>query len=176
MSFKHLDGVMFDLETLGTHPGCVILSVGACRFNLDTKTIQDEFYVTIDIRDSLSKGLFIEKDTLDWWKKQNPAALKGIMKDTKPLQEAMELCYDYFNKKKNELVWAWGSHFDAPILEAAMGKAGISKTPWKHWNVKDARTVSSIFQAKINRDEGVHHNAMDDSKAQAKFLMEVFTE
>jgi len=34
--------------------------------------------------------------------------------------------------------------------------------------------VSNVFGVDINREEGVHHNALDDAKAQAKYLIELF--
>jgi hypothetical protein len=46
--------VMIDIETLGTRPGSVILSIGACRFGADG--IGEEFYRAIDVLDSLMAG------------------------------------------------------------------------------------------------------------------------
>lgn len=37
MSFQNLSGMMFDVETLGRRAGCVILSIGAVRFDIDSK-------------------------------------------------------------------------------------------------------------------------------------------
>jgi hypothetical protein len=175
MEFAHLNGMMFDLETLGKEPGCAILSIGACRFDLEKKTIFDDFYVTIDAQDSLKQGLTYNRETLQWWREQNPAALKGIQKNSLPAAEALNMFFEYLSKKKNEPLWAWGPHFDVSITQAAMTKVlGITKMPWQYYNVFDARTVSNVFGVDINREEGVHHNALDDAKAQAKYLIELF--
>lgn len=176
MSFSHLNGVMFDIETLGKEPGCAILSIGACRFNIDQKRIYDEFYVTIDAQDSLRHGLTYNKETLQWWREQNPAALKGIQKTAKPAAEALNMFFEYLSKKHNEPLWAWGPHFDVPITQVAMMKVlGVDKMPWKYYNVYDGRTVCNVFGVDIERDEGVHHNALDDSIAQAKYIVDFFT-
>ncbi len=175
MSLKHLNGVMFDIETLGKEPGCVILSIGACRFDIDSKRIYDEFYVTIDAKDSLALGLTYNKETLQWWRDQNPAALKGIQKTAVPARDGLNNFYEYLSKKKDEPLWAWGPHFDVPITQVAMMKVlSVDKMPWKYYNVYDARTVCNVFGVDIERDEGVHHNALDDAKAQAKYLINFF--
>lgn len=177
MSFKHLNGVMFDIETLGRKPGCVILSIGACRFDIDAKGVFDEFYVTLDIQDSLAHGLSYDKETLRWWRNQNPKALKGIQKTSISAREGLDKFYEYLSKKPNEPLWAWGPHFDVSITQAAMTKVlGIDKMPWKYYNVFDARTICSVFGVDIDRNEGIHHNALDDAIAQAKYIVELFTQ
>lgn len=176
MSFNHLNGVMFDIETLGKTPGSIVLSIGACRFNIEQKRIYDEFSVNIDIYDSLKYGLTYDKETLDWWRNQNPATFRGIQKDAKSAAEALNLFYDYLAKKQDEPLWALGPHFDVPIIQMAMLKVlGIKKVPWKYYNVYDVRTVCNVFGVSVKRDEGVHHNSLDDAIAQAKFIVNFFT-
>lgn len=48
--------VMLDIETLGTKPGCMVLSVGACTFNLATGEIGDEFYMTLQMNPQQAVG------------------------------------------------------------------------------------------------------------------------
>jgi len=173
MSFKHLNGVMFDIETLGKEPGCAILSIGACRFDIDSKCIYDEFYVTISVQDSLSYGLSYNKETLQWWRDQNPSVLKGIQKTAVTAREGLNKFYEYLSKKSNEPLWAWGPHFDVPITQVAMMKVlGIDRMPWKYYNVFDARTICNVFGVGIERKDGVHHNAFGDAIVQAKYLID----
>ena len=175
MSFQHLNGVMFDIETLGKRPGSVVLSIGACRFDIDSKRIYDEFYVTIDAQDQMKNyGLKYDKSTLEWWK-DNPAALKGIQKGCASAESGFNRFFEYLSKKKGEPIWAMGPHFDIPIVQEAMHEVlKIEKMPWKYWDVYDVRTVQNVFGEQINREEGVHHNALDDAKVQAKYLIEFF--
>lgn len=63
---NHLNGIMFDIETLGTLPGSAILSIGAVRFDIGKKSISDEFYVNLDVTSSLSAGFTYEKSTINW--------------------------------------------------------------------------------------------------------------
>lgn len=177
MSFDHLNGVMFDIETLGRRPGCAILSIGACRFSIDAKKIYDKFYVTLNIQDSLAHGLSYDKETIRWWRDQNPKTLKGIQRTSVSVREGLNKFYEYLSKKSNEPLWAWGSHFDVPIIQEAMTKIlDIDKMPWKYYNVFDARTICNVFGVGINRDDGIHHNALDDAIAQAKYIVGVFTQ
>lgn len=177
MSFKHLNGVMFDIEALGRQPGSAILSIGACRFDIDAERIYDEFYVTLDVQDSLAHGLGYDKETLRWWRDQNPKALKGIQKNSVSAREGLNKFYEYLSKKSNEPLWAWGPHFDVALTQVAMTKVlNLDRMPWKYYNVYDARTVCNVFGVDINRDEGIHHNALDDAIAQAKYLVNFFTQ
>jgi hypothetical protein len=61
--------VMVDIETLGTEPGCVVLSIGAVAFDKEMGFVED-FYEVINTVDSFSEGLTYDNDTLAWWKKQ----------------------------------------------------------------------------------------------------------
>lgn len=174
MSFGHLNGVMFDIETLGKIPGSIILSIGACRFDIDAKRIYDEFYVTLDVQDSLKYGLTHEKETILWWK-NHPKALKDIQRNALPAKEGLNKFYEYLSKKKDEPLWAWGPHFDVAITQMAMIKVlGIDRMPWKYYHVHDARTILNVFGVEINRDEGIHHNALEDAVVQAKYLVDFF--
>lgn len=65
--------IMVDLETLGTAPGSVILSIGAVRFDVE-EGLLDEFYVNIDVESSQRLGLTIDGATVMWWMKQSDAA------------------------------------------------------------------------------------------------------
>lgn len=174
--FSHLNGLMFDIETAAQSPNSAILSLGAVRFNIDSGKIGDEFYVTIDLKDSLDRGLVYDKDTLAWWKEQDPAVVKALFHNTKPFNEAMEMIYGYFKKgPKKEPIWAWGPHFDLPILEFSLRKFGLGtkELPWKYYSVFDARTVLNVFGEKIERSKTAH-NALDDVKDQAKYLINFF--
>ena len=49
--------IMLDLETLGTVASAVIMSIGACRFDLATGAVDDSgFYASISIESNLDYG------------------------------------------------------------------------------------------------------------------------
>lgn len=65
MSMKH---VMVDLETLGTKPGSVILSIGAVTFDLDGSGRDGRtFYQRVNIQSCLDAGMTVDGDTVEWW-------------------------------------------------------------------------------------------------------------
>lgn len=171
---KHLNGLMVDIETLGTRPGSAILSIGAVRFDVEKKTIYDEFYVNIDPQDCIIKGLTYDKDTLNWWKEQSKDAWKALAKDKRPVAEALQSFIEYVKKGGREKFWSWGAQFDPPLIETAIQKVLEQPAPWFYSNVMCARTVSNTFQVKIDRSKGTHHNALDDAKAQAQFIIDLF--
>jgi len=173
MSFAHLSGVVFDIETLGTTPNSIIMSVGAVRVDIDRGAIYDPFYLTIDAVDSKKHGMIAEAKTIDWWSKQRPEVMRALRKDAIPLKDAMEQVREYFSKRKNEPVWAWGAHFDCPILEWSLKAAGHEQTPWHYGNVNCMRTIANVFGETISRDKEQHHNALQDAKDQAKFLVKI---
>ena len=71
--------IMIDLETLGTTPGSVILSVAAVPFvrgpgSTRSRRRANAFYAKISLKDSLRRGFSVDADTLVWWMGQNRAA------------------------------------------------------------------------------------------------------
>ena len=69
--------VMIDLETLGTLPGSVILSIGAVVFDPSkpiSECIEGQFYCVVNTEDSLRHGLKLNQATLDWWERQSQEA------------------------------------------------------------------------------------------------------
>ena len=71
-----LNDVMVDLETLGKRAGCVIVSVGAVKF--DPKTgfvdVDNSFYKAITVESAMRYGLTVDPETLRWWMKHSKEA------------------------------------------------------------------------------------------------------
>src|SRR5688572_29962905 len=70
--------VMLDLETLGTRPGCAILSIGAVAFDRHTGALGPEFYMVVNRKSCEAKGLTQDQSTLDWWSRQSAEAKKVL--------------------------------------------------------------------------------------------------
>lgn len=162
--------VMVDIETLGTGAGCVILSIGARFFDPQNSKVSKgvSFYERIDIFDSLLSGLTIDPKTLEWWSTQSDEAKGSIsFKTGKPLKYVLTEFSRWFTQSGGEKFWCQGPTFDAIILGAAYEKLGM-EVPWKHWNVRDTRTVYDIcgFDPKAEKREGVYHHALDDCDTQ----------
>ena len=56
--------VSLDLETLGTRPGCAILSIGAIAFNPSTNTLGPMFYEVVNRASCREIGLHEDQGTL----------------------------------------------------------------------------------------------------------------
>lgn len=170
-----MNNVMLDLETLGTSPGCVILSIGAVFF--DKTGLGQEFYQTIDVQSSIDAGLTMSGGTFKWWMGQQGAARKALFEDTVQVRVALAHFSHWLAEHcdtKTVKVWGNGSDFDNPILEAAYEKVGM-ETPWNFWNNRCYRTVCDVLNDRQRKQEGVHHHALDDAKSQAQHLRGLLT-
>lgn len=171
---------MIDIETLGTKPGCVILSIGAVAF--DPLQKYDEgfkysdynvFYCNLTIFDQLLSGLTIEQGTVDWWKIQSPEAV-GALTDPDPisLYSGIGRLISWFDSLGGDRgkVWANSPDFDLAIIEKASEIINFNRIPWSFRDKADLRTIKHIAQLKLKPGDeiaypvrhGTHHNALDD--------------
>jgi DNA polymerase III epsilon subunit-like protein len=162
---------MLDLETLGTRPGDTILSIGAVLFD-ETQGIYNTFSCTINSQSCKEAGLRAQKDTIEWWKKQPPAAQAAAFKGELMIETAL----DKFAKWLPEgcLVYGNGANFDNALLAAAY-RAVKQPVPWPFWYDRCYRTISAMFMNQETTTErvGTYHNALDDAKTQAERLLKM---
>ena len=63
---------MVDIETLGTKPNSVVLTVGGCKFNPFTMDEPFDFFLMkLDVDQQIEQGRFVDDKTLEWWGKQD---------------------------------------------------------------------------------------------------------
>lgn len=160
--------VMIDLETLGTTPGSVILSIGLVAF--DETGLHNEFYTAVNLRSCLDAGLVIDPRTEAWWMEQSPEARRVLdeSRETETMLNAALDRADAFILRAGGRVWGNGSDFDMPILAAAYRNCGFGAVPWKYSDVRCYRTLKNLRPDILFQETGVHHNALDDAKGQAK--------
>lgn len=173
-----MNNVMLDLETLGTTPGCVVLSIGAVEFDPDTGELGREYYDTINQSSSLAVGLETDLDTVAWWKKQSLEAQKVLYATHEDNGTQIAPALAGFAEflapcGKSLCVWGNGSDFDQPILAAAYKAVG-QKTPWLFWNNRCYRTLKNIKPEIALSRVGTYHNALDDAKSQALHAIAIF--
>ncbi len=133
--------IMVDIETMGTEPDSVILSIGAVRF--DMETIRASFEVLVDIQSCLDAGLKVNAKTLQWWMKQSDAARRLLTDNTSmhlPLREALEAFNTFVSDKE---VWGNGAGFDNVIIKHAMAAVGVTPA-WEFWTDRCYRTVKAL--------------------------------
>ena len=166
--------LMIDLETLGTNTNTVVLSIGACFFDVDRHLIGPKFYTTLSIQDQLAKKREINSNTLKWWMKQSAGARNVFNEQETDTTIALCSFIEFIeqNASTNLSPWGNGSVFDISILESLLNDYGLP-VPWKFTNVMDLRTFRRFVAGNQKIGSGnVAHNALDDSIAQASFVIE----
>lgn len=164
--------IVVDLETLSARPNSCIVSIGAVAFTLQDG-ITEEFLINVDPMSCKNLGLHISKETVDWWSTQPKEAIESWKKDPVPLDVALEKFNDFYGPTSVP-IWGNGSSFDITILESAYIALNDSKTdiPWKFWDIYDLRTLTNILGRKLVKT-GINHNALHDSIAEAKLLIDM---
>lgn len=168
--------VMVDLETLGTLPGSVILSIGAVAFDeFETGANPHHAFYTAIKRDSCEQlGLTVDAGTLAWWEKQDEQARKVL---TDPNAVDLKMALLFFNQWLDNYdddvrIWGNGADFDNPLLACAWRAAGL-KPKYKFWNERCYRTVKNQYPDIALTRSGTYHNALDDARSQAEHLVQI---
>jgi hypothetical protein len=176
---------MLDLETLGTVPGCVGLSIGAVQFDPREGTLGREFYVVVSRADSVERFLTEDASTKEWWARQSHEA-QQVLRDAESedacetLPHAMSKLNNWFSGVGNKTairLYGNGADFDNPILRVMYQCANIQPYP-AAFGGRCYRTLKNLDELfgpdfafrKIER-QGTYHNALDDAKSQAQHLM-----
>lgn len=162
--------VMVDLETFGSAPGCVVVSIGAVAFNRDTGRLGDSFYRVIEIESAKRLGLKCDAETLLWWMRQGEDARAALTRDPEPIERVLAEFEAFWGRQRAERFWCHGATFDAPILDAAYRAARL-RVPWKYSAVRDTRTLFELADVAVERSAGTHHNALDDAVNQARAVL-----
>lgn len=162
--------IMVDIETLGTRPGCVVLSIGAVEFDEDAFCTGREFHAHIDAETATDCGLVVCPRTVMWWLDQEKEAQNALLdREAIDIGHALIDFVDSF-EWQDTLVWANGASFDFPILEHAMEAAGLN-VPWAFYNLRDFRTLKNLVSKEIYKElkatPNIAHDALEDARAQA---------
>lgn len=173
--------LMFDIETLGTEPGSVVLSLGAVVFRptfdpANEVEFLEEIYAEFSMAEQFDAGLTCDPETLKWWFQQAIAPpLDGI---NRLHQIASEIEARASKVGANRIVWANPPSFDAVLFRAAL-KATEAPTidcidySWLHHRHEyDLRMIKrdSAQMGTESINYGPRHNALVDAKWQAHML------
>jgi|TARA_B100001094_G_C18151063_1_gene783711 exodeoxyribonuclease VIII len=159
---------MIDLETLGTGPDCVVLTIGGVKFNPnEISDTHNEFYYRFDVDEQLAKGRTTLDSTIEWWGRQEKSVRDEALGDEgrtsvlEVLQHLNKWCVGV------DVIWCQGPAFDIVILEN-MYQQYKHHVPWAFWKIRDSRTLFSIMPSDPRKEiEFAAHNALEDCKVQA---------
>ena len=155
--------MMLDIETLGTKPGCVVLSIGAVAFEKGTFNPVADMHVVVDQLHQRMMGLKEDPRTVEWWKSQQTEAWKSATQNPISVKDALKQLSLFYAKHNPRVTWTQGNNFDPPILEHVYDMMKIAP-PWKFWAVRDTRTFYDVhnFDTRNVARENTYHNARDD--------------
>ncbi|MBX3480126.1 MAG: 3'-5' exoribonuclease, partial [Caulobacter sp.] len=158
--------IMLDIETLGTRPGCVVLSIGAVVFDPVTGETGETFYRNIMRASCEHFGLVADPDTVAWWAALPEAARAALMPDQIGLFDALTELNAFWRAQAGDRLWSQGPSFDPVILQAAYDATGLP-APWRYNAARDTRTVHDLAGFTPDKTRASLHNALEDAKAQA---------
>lgn len=149
------NNIMVDVEGLSKYADCPILSIAVIPFNfMEDSTFQElvdrGLYLKINIKDQLNKGLRINKETLDWWKKQDKDA-KEVLKPSPHdvlFSDAILSVQEYLKKHgfdpKNGMFYSRGISYDFSTLQYVSREYNV-ELPWNQWNLNDTKTMIRLL-------------------------------
>ena len=164
--------LMVDLETLGTRPGCAILTIAAVPFA--SPHAVEPFYLRISTESSLQSGFHTDDATVAWWGKQSAEARDEAMGGTLDVKSALYAFSEYCNHLPYApIVWGNGANFDNAILAEAYKIVGM-KQPWKYTDDRCYRTLKELYPHIPYIKPKVAHHAFQDALAQAEHAARIF--
>lgn len=146
----------------------------------------DAFYESIDATSCAMAGLAFDMETVKFWSEMPDEAKSAIMEKPRvSIRQALEDFVAYLDNLKAQhkadelIIWIQGSDFDIPVLKNAMYKVlGLTPEtlPWKHRNIRDARTfmleslslvypdtpVNELYDKLLPYDGLTKHNSLHD--------------
>lgn len=155
--------LMMDLETLGTRPYSIVMSIGAVVFDRNVEGIGATFYRNINAHSCREIGLTSDPKTVQWWKDQSEEAKAALKEDRREISDVVSDFAAFCREHRIEQVWAHGATFD-PVLWSAVCDRSRTEAPWKFWNARDTRTLFDLadLDTRTMPRSGTHHNALDD--------------
>lgn len=168
--------IMVDLETLGTSPGSVIVTLAAVHFGGTPGRILNTFVRHIRPDTCEAAGLRVDASTALWWLGQREDARFRLLegqKEAVPLVDALDAFHAWLpGHTKTRRIWGNGASFDCAVLSAAYRMLG-RQVPWHFSGERCFRTIKALHADVPMQRIGTHHDALDDAKSQALHLMQM---
>jgi hypothetical protein len=169
-----MNHIMLDLETLGTRPSSIVVSIGATRFDPNSGATGGRFYAVPNRIEQRMAKRTEENETLAWWARQEPEAQRVLVEDQEPVTDALWRLARFIGPGVQG-VWGNGAAFDNAIL-ASLYQTFDLEVPWPFWIDRCFRTLKAIGKANDVKPPpflGTPHNALDDALHQAAHLQRI---
>lgn len=162
--------IMLDTETLGTKPGCKVLSLSAVTFGPE---VTHRSFFDVFIRREMQSYLKEDEATIKWWNTQDEGVRKELFNNPNAVLcgTALGMFTEWIDQLNcTPIIWCKGATFDAPVLEAAYKAHGMTE-PWEFRNVRCARTLEATFGYLVEKPEwiGDKHRSLHDAVNQANY-------
>ena len=181
MNNKPILNLMIDLETASRKENAAILSWAMVPFSLDGRpTKETVFHKTVSLTSCFLAGMDIEKETQEWWMKQDPVAkfrlcsmsgedIVSVAYDAYTWMESLSGTYDLY-------IWSRGLDFDIPKIEWCFNRFVERPLPYKYSHKMDVRTVLRFAGVDQSQFEfkGVKHCAADDCMHDIRMVQEAY--
>jgi len=165
--------IMLDIETLGTCPDCVVLTLGAVKFDPYSSEIAGGIYCKPDVDEQIAQGRIVREDTMEWWGTQAEAVREEAlgMEGRIPVTQMLQELNRFLVGAKN--IWAQGTVFDIGILEHLFRQYNMTAN-WDFWQIADSRTLFKIHGDPREKNKEGLHNALEDCVSQAEAIQEIY--
>lgn len=169
--------VMLDIETMGTRPGAMIASIGACTFAHPGQGRRIfRHRILLEGQDRL--GLHMDPATVGWWLDQSAEARAALSQrnGASLLAVALTGFSGWLAEVRDPLwlgqparlrIWGNGATFDVVLMEAAYRAADLL-VPWGFRDARDLRTLLDLAGVDGKAfPAATLHDALSDALAQA---------
>jgi len=164
-----------DIETLGTSPDTVVLTIGGIKFDpMEDDGLHSQFYYRLDADEQIEMGRTVDEKTLEWWEKQPEEIRKEALETTGRVSTEQSL--KALNKwlVGVDKIWCQGPVFDIGILQNLYKQIGLHHN-WPFYIIRDSRTLFSLMDKDPRKEINfAAHNALADAIVQSLCIQKVY--
>lgn len=164
-----------DIETLGTSPDTVVLTIGGIKFDpMEDDGLHSQFYYRLDADEQIEMGRTVDEKTLEWWEKQPEEIRKEALETTGRV--STEETLKALNKwlVGVDKIWCQGPVFDIGILQNLYKQIGLHHN-WPFYIIRDSRTLFSLMDKDPRKEiDFAAHNALEDAIVQSLCIQKVY--
>lgn len=173
-----LPQIMIDLEAWSTRTNALIVSIGACRFDLHGTGSTDRFEVAIHPESGRGLNRHMDPGTILWWmapEREEPRT-RWLRQPKVDLPDALYGLTDWVRSVTGPSmacrVWGNGAAFDNVLLRDSFEACGIEPF-WAFRDDRCYRTMKALAPEVQMVRQGLHHDALADAVDQALHLQAI---